>query len=121
MKKGLQIKKIIGTSIKPRLSVFRSNKHIYAQLIDDIKGYTLCSMSSLDYKIKLDIKGKTPNEISEIVGKKLAEKALKSGIQYVVFDRNKYSYKGRIVHLAQGARSTIFSDKDNFNLNKLIF
>jgi large subunit ribosomal protein L18 len=121
MKKKLKRKKIFGTNTKPRLSIFRSNTHIYAQLIDDISGHTLCSMSSLDHNIKLDIKEKTPSEIAEIVGKKLAEKALKFGIKFAVFDRNKYSYKGRIARLAKGARNTILSDTNNFNLDKLIF
>lgn len=92
--------KISGTSGKPRLSVFRSNKAIYAQLIDDISGQTIASASSQDLKT---VKG-TKVEISKTVGQKLAEKAVSSGIKDVVFDRGGYLYHGRIKALAEGAR-----------------
>lgn len=92
--------KISGTSGKPRLSVFRSNKAIYAQLIDDISGQTIASASSQDLKA---VKG-TKVEISKTVGQKLAEKAVSSGIKDVVFDRGGYLYHGRIKALAEGAR-----------------
>ena len=93
-------KKMEGTPARPRLSVFRSNKVIYAQLIDDSKGHTLASASS----VELDKKGGVNMAISKNVGKKVAEKALATGIQEVVFDRNGYLYHGNIKALAEGAR-----------------
>jgi large subunit ribosomal protein L18 len=94
-------KKITGTSMVPRLSVFRSNKQIYAQVIDDSTGKTLASASS--YKNKAADK-KTKVEQAAIVGKELAEKATKAGIEAVVFDRNGYLYHGRVKSLADSAR-----------------
>lgn len=93
-------KKVNGTTERPRLSVFRSNKSIYAQLIDDVKGVTVVSASILELgeKAKLNI------ENSKQVGKKIAEKAISSGIQAIVFDRNGYLYHGNIKALAEGAR-----------------
>jgi ribosomal protein L18, bacterial type len=93
-------KKMEGTSARPRLSVFRSNKVIYAQVIDDSKGHTIASASS----IELDKKGGVNIEISKNVGKKVAEKAVAGGIQEIVFDRNGYLYHGNIKALAEGAR-----------------
>lgn len=93
-------KKISGTASKPRLSVFRSNKGIYAQLIDDITGNTLASFSSAELK---SVKG-TKTEISKTVGQKLAEKAAGNGISEVVFDRGGYLFHGRVKALAEGAR-----------------
>jgi large subunit ribosomal protein L18 len=95
-------KKIKGTTDRPRLTVFRSNNEIYAQLIDDTKGHTLASASSIESE--LNKKGKTKIEIAFLVGKKLAEEAVKSNISNVVFDRNGYLYHGRIKSLAEGAR-----------------
>jgi large subunit ribosomal protein L18 len=92
--------KISGTTGKPRLSVFRSNKEIYAQLIDDVSGQTIISASSQDLK---SVKG-TKVEISKSVGQKLAEKAVSSGIKQVTFDRGGYLYHGRVKALAEGAR-----------------
>ena len=92
-------KKISGTNDRPRLSVFRSNTGIYAQIIDDVKGVTLASASSLE------LGKKTVNmENSKSVGKKLAEKAVASGVQSIVFDRNGYLYHGNIKAFAEGAR-----------------
>ena len=92
-------KKINGTTERPRLSVFRSNTGIYAQIIDDVKGVTLAAASSLE------LGKKTVNmENSNNVGKKLAEKAVASGIQSIVFDRNGYLYHGNIKAFADGAR-----------------
>ena len=91
--------KIAGTSERPRLSVFKSNKAIYAQLIDDVAGVTLGAASS----IEIDKKNATV-EISKETGKKLAEKAASAGISSVVFDRNGYPYHGQIKALADGAR-----------------
>ncbi len=92
--------KIEGTPARPRLSVFKSNKAIYAQVIDDSKGHTLLATSSKE----LDAKGGVNLEISKTVGKKLAEKAIASGINTIVFDRNGYLYHGNIKALAEGAR-----------------
>lgn len=99
IKKGIR-KKLEGTSSRPRLSIFRSNKVIYAQLIDDSKGTTITASSS----IELDKKGGVNMTISKNVGKKVAEKAVASGVQEVVFDRNGYLYHGNIKALAEGAR-----------------
>jgi large subunit ribosomal protein L18 len=92
-------KKVLGTSEKPRLSVYRSNKEIYAQIIDDSKGVTLASASSR----KLDAKG-TKSEVASQVGKAIGEQAVANGISEVVFDRNGYIYHGRVKNLAEGAR-----------------
>lgn len=96
-----RIRKVVsGTAVKPRLSVFRSNKAISAQLIDDVAGQTLVSATSLSLK---DTKG-TKIEIATAVGKELAEKASKAGIEAAAFDRNGYLYHGRVKALADGAR-----------------
>jgi large subunit ribosomal protein L18 len=94
IRKGLE-----GTSARPRLSVFRSNKAIYAQLIDDSKGHTIASASSAEIE-----KATLNKETSKTVGKKVAEKAIASGISEIVFDRNGYLYHGNIKALAEGAR-----------------
>lgn len=93
-------KRISGTSERPRLSVFRSNRGLYVQIIDDINGVTVAAASTteLGEKTKLNI------ENSKNVGKKIAEKAIASGIQSIVFDRNGYLYHGNIKALAEGAR-----------------
>ena len=94
-------KTISGSATKPRLSVFRSNKEIYAQLIDDVNGVTLLAASSREKEI-----GKGTNiEVATAVGKLVAEKALKAGIEVVTFDRGGYLYHGRIKSLAEGARA----------------
>ena len=94
-------KKVAGTTEMPRLSVFRSNTRIYAQVIDDTKGQTLVSASS----IELDAtKGSVNAEDAKKVGLKLAEKALAAGLSAVVFDRNGYLYHGKVKALADGAR-----------------
>ena len=94
-------KTISGSATKPRLSVFRSNKEIYAQLIDDVNGVTLLAASSREKEI-----GKGTNiEVATAVGKLVAEKALKAGIETVTFDRGGYLYHGRIKSLAEGARA----------------
>jgi len=95
-------KKITGTPDRPRLSVFRSNRYIYAQLIDDTRGHTLVSASSREADIQAA--GQTPIERSRLVGQKLAERALAQGITQVVFDRNGYKYHGNVRALAEGAR-----------------
>jgi large subunit ribosomal protein L18 len=92
-------KKISGTTDRPRLSVFRSNTGIYAQIIDDIKGVTIAAASTVE------LGKKTVNlENSKSVGKKLAEKAIASGVESIVFDRNGYLYHGNIKAFAEGAR-----------------
>ena len=97
-------KVIIGTNKRPRLSVFRSNKEIYSQIIDDSNGETIISASSRE-KLITDIKNSNKVLVAENVGKLLAEKALKKGIKDVIFDRGGYLYHGRVKSLAQGARS----------------
>lgn len=98
-----RIRKIVsGTAARPRLSVFRSNKEIYAQLIDDVNGVTLLATSSRDKDV--DSKG-TNVDVATTVGKLVAEKALKAGIDTVTFDRGGYLYHGRIKSLAEGARA----------------
>jgi len=94
-------KKISGTSMVPRLSVFRSNKQIYAQVIDDTNGKTLASASSFKNKA---VEKLNKTEQAAVVGKEVAEKAIKAGIQSVVFDRNGYLYHGRVKSLANSAR-----------------
>ena len=94
-------KKITGTAQSPRLTVFRSNKQIYAQLIDDSKGVTLVSASSYNNKAADKL---AKIEQAAIVGKEIAEKAVKAGITSVVFDRNGYLYHGRVKSLADSAR-----------------
>ena len=99
-----RIKKVIsGTSDFPRLSVFRSNKEIYCQLIDDVNGKTLIQSSSRDKSI-IDLKLSTNMEVSFNVGKVIAEKAIKEGIKKIKFDRGGYLYHGRVKSLADGAR-----------------
>ena len=99
-----RIKKVIsGTPHYPRLSVFRSNKEIYCQVIDDVNGKTLLQTCSRDKAI-LDLKLKTNIEISFNVGKLVAELAIKKGIEKIKFDRGGYLYHGRVKSLAEGAR-----------------
>jgi large subunit ribosomal protein L18 len=97
-------KKISGTPEKPRISVFRSNKHIYAQIVDDVNRKTLVAASTLSKELAEQLAGKTKSEKAELVGKLLAEKALKANIKNVIFDRSGYKYHGRIKALAEGAR-----------------
>ena len=99
----LSIKRNIKNKL--RLSVFRSNKHIYCQIIDDVKQITLCSSSTLDPDLKKELKGSGTIDAAEIVGKDIAIKAKKSGFETVVFDRGGYLYHGRVKSLAEGARS----------------
>jgi large subunit ribosomal protein L18 len=98
--------RVIGTSERPRLNVFRSLNHIYAQVIDDSKGVTLASASSLEPGLQAseEIKGKTKVEKAVAVGKLVAERALQAGVTQVVFDRGGYQYHGRVKALADGSR-----------------
>ena len=97
-------KKISGTAETPRLSVYRSLNHIYVQVIDDVKGVTLCSASTMEKEVKGEIKDMTKTEAAKLVGKKVAERALAKGIKAVVFDRGGYLYTGRVQAVADGAR-----------------
>ncbi len=96
--------KISGTPERPRLNVFRSLHHIYAQVIDDVAGHTLASASTMDKDIVEQVAGKKKSEQAAIVGKIVAQRALDAGIQEVVFDRGGYIYHGRVKALADGAR-----------------
>jgi large subunit ribosomal protein L18 len=96
-------KHMCGTSERPRLVVFRSLKHIYAQIIDDDKGNTLCAMSSKAKDFKTEDKARK-TEVSFQIGLKLGEKALAGGVTKVAFDRSGYKYHGRVKALADGAR-----------------
>ena len=98
-----RIRKVVsGTEARPRLSVFRSNKEIYAQIVDDVTGKTLAAASSRDKDI-LAAKG-TKTDKASLVGKAIAEKALKAGVETISFDRGGYLYHGRVKALAEGAR-----------------
>ncbi|SCG84087.1 50S ribosomal protein L18 [Proteiniborus sp. DW1] len=104
-KRHLRIRKTVtGTPERPRLNVYRSLNHIYAQIIDDKAGRTLVSASTLDKELKGKL-GETGNkEAAKAVGKLVAEKALAKGIEEVIFDRGGYIYHGRVKELAEGAR-----------------
>ena len=97
-------RKVSGTPERPRLCVFRSLKHIYAQVIDDTRGHTLVSASDLDPEVRAQAEGKTKTEKARLVGQVLAQRALSAGITRVVFDRGGYKYHGRVKALAEGAR-----------------
>ena len=90
---------------KMRLSVFRSGKHMYAQIIDDVKGVTVASASTLDKEVRESLKNTANVEAASFVGKVVAERAVKSGVSEVVFDRGGYIYHGRVKALADAARS----------------
>ena len=94
-------KNISGSSTRPRLSVFRSNKQIYAQVIDDVKGVTITSASSL---VKDSNQKVNKTDQAKLIGKEIAENASKAGIKEVVFDRNGYLYHGRVKAFAESAR-----------------
>ena len=98
-----RIRKIVsGTEARPRLSVFRSNKEIYAQIVDDVTGKTIAAASSRDKDVSCTKGNKT--EVAALVGKAIAERALKAGIETISFDRGGYLYHGRVKSLAEGAR-----------------
>ena len=105
LKRKKRIRKTIaGTSLRPRISVFRSAKHIYAQVIDDTAGKTLAAASSLEESVKGQPKFDDKVAAAKYVGKLLAERAIDRGIQKIVFDRNGFLYHGRIKALSEGAR-----------------
>ena len=93
-----------GTTVRPRLCVFRSLNHIYAQIIDDSRGHTLTSASTHDSEIKGEATGKKKTSQAELVGSLVAKRALSEGIKQVVFDRGGYKYHGRVKALAEAAR-----------------
>ena len=98
-----RIRKVVfGTAARPRLSVFRSNKEIYAQLVDDVSGETITAASSRDKEISSTKGSKV--DIAALVGKSVAEKAIKAGVESITFDRGGYLYHGRVKSLAEGAR-----------------
>lgn len=97
-------KKVYGTAERPRLCVFKSNRYIYAQIIDDDKGHTLCAASTLEKEIKEKLQSTKDKNAAALVGKVIAERALAKGIKKVVFDRGGYKYHGRVKELADAAR-----------------
>jgi len=97
-------KKISGTPDMPRLSVYRSNKHIQAQIIDDVKGVTLVSASTLEAAVKPQLEELDKKGAAKLVGKLIGERAAEAGIKTVVFDRGVYVYIGRVAEVAAGAR-----------------
>ncbi|GBD22328.1 50S ribosomal protein L18 [bacterium HR28] len=98
--------KVFGTPERPRLNVFRSNKHIYAQIIDDTRGHTLVAASTLEREVRERFPEPHPKvEEARVVGQVIGERALSKGITKVVFDRGGYKYHGRVKALAEGARA----------------
>ena len=101
----MRIRKIVsGTASQPRMTVFRSNKQIYVQFIDDLAGVTLATASSLDKEVASEAAGKNKSEVAALVGKLAAARAIEKGINTVAFDRNGYLYHGRVKMLADAAR-----------------
>lgn len=98
-------RRVQGTPERPRLNVYRSLQHIYAQLIDDTVGRTLLAVSTLDAQVRQEIAQQSKTEQAESVGKVLARRALEKGVRQVVFDRGGYRYHGRVKALAEGARA----------------
>lgn len=97
-------KKIGGTAERPRFDVYRSNMHIYVQVIDDVAGKTLAAASTVEKEIGKMVEGKSKTEAAKIVGAEAAKRALAAGITEVVFDRSGYIYTGRVAAVADGAR-----------------
>ena len=95
---------ILGTAERPRLNVYRSLNHIYAQVIDDEVGHTLAAASTLDAEVKAQLEGKNKKEAANLVGEIVARRALDKGVKEVVFDRGGYLYTGRVAEVAEGAR-----------------
>jgi len=98
-------KRVQGTVARPRIAVFRSHQHIYAQLVDDEVGRTLAAASTVDPELREQVKGLKPVEAARLVGETLARRSLAAGHVRVVFDRGGYLYHGRVQALAEGARS----------------
>lgn len=97
-------KRVVGTGQRPRFNVFRSLKHIYAQVIDDTRGHTLAAASTLDPELRDKVKGLTKTEQAKLVGELLAKRALERGVKKVAFDRGGYKYHGRVKSLAEASR-----------------
>ncbi len=97
-------KKIRGTAARPRLSVFRSARHIYVQAVDDDSGLTLASASTLSPELKDKVKGLNKRDASKLVGEQIGSRIKEKGIERVVFDRNGFLYHGRVQALSEGAR-----------------
>ncbi len=97
-------KRVVGTPERPRLNVFRSLKHIYAQVIDDSQGHTIVAASTVDKEVREQIVGMNKTEQAQVVGRVVAERALAKGVKKVVFDRAGYKYHGRVKALAEAAR-----------------
>lgn len=97
-------RRVSGTPERPRLSVFRSLGHIYAQVIDDARGHTLAWASSLDPEVKPQVQGLPKSQVARLVGALAARRALEQGVRQVVFDRGGYKYHGRVRALADAAR-----------------
>lgn len=105
LKRHIRVRsKVIGAAARPRLSVYRSLSHIYAQVIDDSKGNTLAAASTLDPEVKKELDGKNKVGEAELVGAVIARRARDKGVSQVVFDRGGYRYQGRVKALAEGAR-----------------
>ena len=102
-KYGLR-KRISGTAERPRLSVYRSNKHIYAQAIDDVNNVTLAAASDLETSIKGELEGKDKSDVAKLVGLAVGKKLVEKQVKTVVFDRNGFVYHGRVKAVAEGAR-----------------
>jgi large subunit ribosomal protein L18 len=98
--------KVVGTPERPRLNIFKSSKHIYAQVIDDATGKTLASASTLDKELIAQLAELTKSDAAKLVGKTVGERAKNNGINAVVFDRGGYLYHGRVKLLADGARES---------------
>jgi large subunit ribosomal protein L18 len=104
--KKLRIRKrVAGTAERPRLSIYRSEQHIYGQIIDDLKGHTLIAVSTISPDIKDRVKDLKPIDAAKVIGEALAEKAVAAGVSKVVFDRNGRQYGGRLQALADAARA----------------
>lgn len=104
-RRHLRVRKhIFGTGVRPRLNVFRSDKHIYAQVIDDNAGHTLAAASDIDADLRAHTDGVTKTDRAKMVGQLVAQRALDAGIKQVVFDRGGFRYHGRVKALADAAR-----------------
>ena len=103
-RKGAIRKRVAGTAERPRLSVFRSTKHVYAQAIDDATGRVLAAASDTEEKLEQSVNGKKKKERARAVGKAIGEKLLAMSVKAVVFDRNGFIYHGRVKEVADGAR-----------------
>jgi large subunit ribosomal protein L18 len=97
-------KRVRGTPERPRLSVFRTHKHVYAQVIDDMAGQTLAAASTLDKELRGEVKNGGNKTAAALIGKAIAERALAAGVKQVAFDRGPFQYHGRVAALAQAAR-----------------